>query len=333
MPAISEVYAAAQRIKPYVVETPILTSSLLNEWLGHNIFFKAECLQRTGAFKARGACNAIARLVDSGQAPKRIVANSSGNHAQAVAWAAHMFNIPATIYIPKTASAVKIQATRSYGAEVVLCDTRQQADKWVEEASQEAGCLWLPPYNHPDIISGQGTATFEALHQIKAPIDAVAVPCGGGGLVSGTYIAAKASRPQTVMIAAEPALGNDASISRQTGKIHRLSESPATLADGARTLAVGNLTFPFIKNVDFFYEVEEDAICYWTQWLQHLLKVHVEPTSAMTMEAVVNWLAQQPKDKQQNVLVVLTGGNIDQATMRKLWETDVLENTPSLPKA
>lgn len=338
MPAISEVYAAAQRIKPYIVDTPIITSSLLNAWLGHEIYFKAECLQRTGAFKARGACNAIARLVESGQRPKRIVANSSGNHAQAVAWAAQLFDIPATIYIPKFASAVKIQATQSYGANVVLCETRQEADALVEAASKEAGCLWLPPFNHPDVISGQGTATFEALQQIKTPIDAVAVPCGGGGLLSGTYIAAKASKPQTVMIGAEPAAGNDASISRQTGKIHTLDTSPNTLADGARTLAVGELTFPFIKNVDFFHEVQEADICYWTQWLQHLLKLHIEPTSAMTMDAVVTWLKAQ-NEAQKNagvavtpkrVLVVLSGGNMDQTMMSTLWETDYLTQVPSV---
>lgn len=331
MPAISEVYAAAQRIKPFIQQTPIVTSALLNEWLGHDIFFKAECLQTTGAFKARGACNAIARLVQSGQAPTHIVANSSGNHAQAVAWAGSLFNIPTTIYIPKTASAVKIQATKSYGAEVVLCDTRQIADAAVEKASKERGVFWLPPYNHPDIISGQGTATFEALQQIKQPIDAVAVPCGGGGLTSGTYIAAKASNPQTIVIAAEPALGNDASLSRQTGKIHRLDTSPNTLADGARTLAIGELTFPFIKNIDFFHEVAERDICYWTQWLQHLLKLHVEPTSAMTMDAVVNWLRSLPSGtEKQRVLVILSGGNIDQPTMNKLWETDVLTQVPQL---
>jgi threonine dehydratase len=330
VPAISEVYAAAQRIKPYVFETPIVTSTLLNQMLGHEIYFKAECLQRTGAFKARGACNAIARLVQTGQAPKKIVANSSGNHAQAVAWAASLFSIPATIYIPKTASAVKIQATKSYGAEVILCDTRQQADKWVEEASQETGCLWLPPYNHPDVISGQGTATFEALQQIRKPIDAVAAPCGGGGLISGTYIAAKASNPHIQVIGAEPALGNDASLSRQTGRIHRLDDSPNTLADGARTLAVGELTFPFIKNVDFFHEVTEEKIIYWTQWLQHLLKLHVEPTSAMTMDAVVNWIATLPANDtdKKRILVIVSGGNIDQGMMQKLWQSDCLSTLP-----
>ncbi len=325
---INDIVKAQQRIEPYINTTPVLSSSRLNQWLGHEIYFKAECLQKIGAFKARGGCNAVQVLRDMQPNIKRVVANSSGNHAQAVAWAAQQFNLPATIYMPSFASKVKAQATRSYGAQVVLLEQRQAVDAAVEAAAQEAGVYWIPPFNDDAVIAGQGTAAYEALQQCKMPMDAVFAPCGGGGLISGTLVAARHLQPDCKVIAAEPLAADDAFRSFHAGKIQYLDAAPDTLADGAMTLSVGEKTFAHIKHLDDFYVVDEVLIAYWAQWLQHLLKLHVEPTSAMTMGAVCQWLRKQ--HQPQRVMVILSGGNIDAAMQRKIWQQDYLTQQPSL---
>lgn len=325
MSAIEPLLAAHRRIGPHITRTPLVTSSLLNQWLGHRIHFKAECLQKVGAFKARGACNAIAWQIENGSNPRRIVANSSGNHAQAIAWAARLFGIPATVYMPANVSGVKARATASYGAEVVLCEDRHEADARVADAAAEDGVVWIPPYNDQQVILGQGTAVYEALSDL-GDVDAVFAPCGGGGLLSGSLIAARGLCPWARVIGAEPLNANDAAESLRTGSIQRLTRPPDTLADGAMTLAVGDITFGYLKQLDGFYEIEEEAIAYWCQWLNHLLKVRVEPTSALGMAAASRWLAAQ--DGPKTVLVVLSGGNIDQTTAQALWRRDHLTSRP-----
>lgn len=324
---LQDIFDAKCRIKPFIDTTPIVGSSVLNNLIGHDIYFKAEGFQKVGAFKARGACNAIARLIEDGKKPKHIVANSSGNHSQAVAWAAKIFGIPATIYMPNYASKIKIQATKSYGAEVVLCESRDIADAKVAKAAEKEGVCWIPPYNHEQVISGQGTAVYEALKEIGV-VDAVIAPCGGGGLLSGSLIAAKGLFPNITVIGAEPKNANDASLSLQQNKIHRLKTKPNTLADGAMTMSVGDITFEYLKRLDAFYEITEEQMVYWTQWLTHLLKLRIEPTSALSMEAAKQWLQKQKTKKK--VLIVLSGANIDQETTLKIWEKDYLQETPSL---
>jgi threonine dehydratase len=325
---IEKILAAQQLISDFVKPTPILESSLLNQLLGHQILFKAECMQRTGSFKLRGASHMLAQLKKHEKLPKQVLANSSGNHAQAVALAARLFGIKAKIYSTKSISAVKAAATKYYGAELALFDSREEADEQVERDAKQANTVWIPPFNHPHIISGQGTAALEALQQI-GQVNGVFAPCGGGGLLSGTYIASRALCPAAKVIGAEPLAANDGADSLRAGKILRLKQVPDTLADGAGTPAVGSLTFPILQQLDGFYEVDEERIAYWTQWLQHLLKIHVEPTSAMSMEAVVNWLKN--KTDKQKVLVILSGGNIDQQKMLKIWQKDHLQQLPSLP--
>ncbi|AWL10995.1 Threonine ammonia-lyase [Saliniradius amylolyticus] len=327
LPDFSHVLAAAGRIKPYITPTPLLQSSLLDSWLGHKVIFKAECFQRTGAFKLRGAMSVLTDLAERQQLPRRIVANSSGNHAQAVAYAAGELGIPVTIYTANSISAVKAAATEYYGAELVRCESRLEADKAVAEASRQPDTLWIPPFNHPQIIAGQGTATLEALSQ-TGEVDMVCAPCGGGGLLSGTLLASRALSPKAEVIGAEPTAANDAAQSLAQGKIVTLKQPPQTLADGAATPAVGDITFEFLKQLDDFYQVEEAQIAYWTQWLQHLLKVHVEPTSAMSMAAVAAWLQEQSSPK--TVLVILSGGNIDQQKMQQIWAEDYLPYPPIL---
>ncbi|MBT0585892.1 serine/threonine dehydratase [Alteromonas oceanisediminis] len=329
-----DIVHAAQRIAPLIHTTPLLESSLLNRWLSvslpdgqrHRIHFKAECMQTTGAFKLRGAANFIARLAERNALPKQFIANSSGNHAQAVAYAASHFGVPATIFSSKTISSVKAAATQSYGAQLKRFETRLLADAAVAAASQQPDTVWIPPYNHPDIIAGQGTATLEALQSLGS-VDAVFAPCGGGGLLSGTLVAARALNPAINVIGAEPLNANDAAQSLRSGTIKTLSEAPDTLADGAATPCVGEYTFPYLQQLNHLYEVSESDIGYWTQWLHHLLKLHIEPTCCMTMQAVAEWLAQQ--DNPKTVVVILSGGNISPDTMTKLYQSDQLSKTPA----
>ncbi|WP_456460064.1 serine/threonine dehydratase [Reichenbachiella sp.] len=327
MLSLQDIIIAQERIDKYIHRTPVIQSNLLNSWLGHEIFFKAECFQKVGAFKARGACNAISSLIEAKQKPKKVIANSSGNHAQAVAWAANQFGIPATIYMPEYSSAVKIQATASYGAKIELCKTRDIADAKVRHAADEEGTFWIPPFNHEAVIAGQGTAAYDALNEIDE-IDAIFAPCGGGGLLSGTWLATSHVSPKTQIIGAEPLNANDAAESLRKKAIQKLQSIPDTLADGAMTMAVGKITFEYLKKLDGFYEVKESSMIYWTQWLSHLLKVVVEPTSAMTMEAVSQWLSGQKNKKR--VMVILSGGNIDQVTTSKVWEQNYLDRPPTL---
>ena len=235
----SAIRAARGRLDGRVKRTPIVTSSLLNSWLGHEFYFKAECLQSVGAFKARGALNMldIALSSEGGKSIERVVANSSGNHAQAVAWAAREVGLPATILMPKTVSAIKAQATRAYGADVVLGVDRFWVDREIEIRAAEPGTLWLPPYNHPDIIAGQGTAVDEAFEDLE-DIDLVVAPCGG--LLSGSLLAARGHSADIEVVGAEPLMANDAAQSLRAGHICGLSKVPETVADGAMTLRVGD---------------------------------------------------------------------------------------------
>ena len=322
-----EIREAQLRLADRVKRTPIFSSQLLNDYLGHEFFFKAECLQSVGAFKARGALNMLTKaLSHPNQGIQRVVANSSGNHAQAVAWAAREAGLPATILMPKSVSPVKAQATRGYGAQVILGEDRFWVDNEVKRLSMEAGTLWLPPYDHPDIIAGQGTAVAEALEQV-ADLDVIAAPCGGGGLLAGSLLAVKNAGSRAQVVGAEPLAANDAAQSLRTGEICGLTEAPKTLADGAMTLRIGKNNFPLLQQLDGLYEVSESDIVYWYQWLNHLLKLQIEPTSAMTMSAVLQHI--KGSVSSQRILIVLSGGNVDAAMRRKLWVEDQLVNPPT----
>ena len=331
----NDITDAQQRIQKFIVNTPIFTSSLLNNWLSyrlkgdnqHQLFFKAECLQKTGAFKLRGAANFITKLAEANKLPQHFVANSSGNHAQAVAYAAQQLDVPATIFSANTISSIKAAATRSYGAHLQLFASRPEADLAVEAASKLDSHVWIPPFNHPDIIAGQGTAAAEAIRQI-GELDAVFAPCGGGGLVAGSLVATRTLLPHAKVFGAEPLAANDAAESLRKGTIQTLTSAPKTLADGAATPSVGEHTFAFLQQLDGFYEVSEQQICYWTQWLHHLLKLHIEPTCCMTMQAVAEWLAKQKQP--QRVLIILSGGNINQSSMKQIWNVDHLQHQPHI---
>ncbi len=318
---IAKAYA---RIKPYIHHTPLLESSLLNEWLGHRILFKAEGLQKIGAFKIRGALNTLLSLQEQGKLPKEVVAFSSGNHAQAVAYAAKLLGIKATIIMPEFTSAIKMQATRSYGANIILTPTRQEAEA-LAQSMTEKGAHMIPPYDRDEVIAGQGTACYEAL-QDNENIDAVFAACGGGGLLSGTYLAVQALKPSIPVYGAEPLKGNDAAQSLRAGKIIKLAVTPDTIADGATALSVSERTFEYLKKIAGIYEIEEETMLYWTQWLIHLLKTAVEPTSAAAMAAAAEWLKTEKTPK--TVLIILSGGNISPQAYKKIWQDNYLEKRP-----
>lgn len=324
--APESVIEALQRIRPYVHVTPLMGSNLLNQWLGHEIIFKAEGFQRIGAFKIRGVMNVLLALKEQNQLPEEIVAFSSGNHAQAVALAAQMLEIKATVIMPEFVSKVKLQATRSYGANVIVTKTRQEAEEQSLQAKAR-GAYFIHPSADNHVIAGQGTSCYEAL-QDGIAADAIFAACGGGGLLSGTWLAAQLLKPKAKIFAAEPKIANDAAESYRSGQIMSFSDTPMSIADGARTLHISESTFQYLKQLDGFYEVEEEQIKYWTQWLQHLLKIVIEPTAAMAMAAAYEWLKTQTT--RQHVLIILSGGNVGAAAQRQIWETDYLSQPPSL---
>lgn len=317
---------AYNRIKPYINPTPLLQSTQLNNRLGHDIIFKVEALQKVGAFKMRGATNTILSLKEQGKIPDAMVAFSSGNHAQAVALAASLFGIKSTIFMAKTSSKIKIQATKDYGAEVIVTEDRKEAEARVRDAEKN-GAYFIHPFDNDMVIAGQGTACYEALQAGIKP-SATFATCGGGGLLSGTYLAKQLCSPSSLVFAGEPVNANDAARSYNSGQIVSFDYSPKSIADGALTLAVSQRTFGYLQRLNGFYEISEEEIIYWTQWLTHLLKISLEPTAAVAMAAAFKWLQTQ-KQKQQ-ILVILSGGNIAPETQRIIWENDYLSKLPMI---
>ena len=315
---------AHERIKDHIRETPLLSSNLLNEYLGHEIFFKAEGFQEIGAFKARGALNALLCLKEKNELPEHVVAFSSGNHAQAVAWAASILKIKATICVPSNISSLKLEATKSRGAEVELCETRMDAEKAVEKYVS-VGAYFLHPYDNDMVIAGQGTAAYEVLKEGMKP-DAIFASVGGGGWLSGTYLATRLLSPESKVIGAEPLNANDAARSLRDGEIFSFEDSPNTIADGAATLRISERTFAHLKELDAFYEISEEDIIYWTQWLSHLLKITVEPSSAMAMAAAHQYLKTQ--NSKQKLLVMLSGANVSKEKHELIWAEDFLGKIP-----
>jgi len=327
-PDASGVHAAAARIAGRVLRTPVVASRTLDEMLGHAVLFKCENLQRVGAFKARGALNTLLWMRESARLPRRAVAYSSGNHAQAVAWAARELGIASLIFMPENCSAVKRAATEAYGARVVLRARRAEMESEAEAAGAEPGSALVPPYDHDEIIHGQGTAALEALAD-HPEAEALFAPVGGGGLLSGTTLVARdAAR---LVFGGEPLLANDAARTLREGRLFRWPDAQPTIADGARTLSLSARTWSVLKQANGICEIPEDEIAYWTQWLVHLLKMQIEPTGALGMAAAARWLAQQPARPRRCALVILSGGNADGATMRRVWEQDHLARPPGGP--
>jgi threonine dehydratase len=306
MVTYDDIAAAHERIKREARRTPVMTSRQVNELTGASVFFKCENLQRMGAFKFRGAYNALSRLSPD-EKDRGVLAFSSGNHAQAVALAGELLGIQTTIVMPEDAPRVKLEATRGYGGEVVTYRKGENREEVSRKLSQERGLTLIPPFDHPHIVAGQGTAAKELIED-AGTLDVLLVPCGGGGLISGCAIAARRLSPQCCVIGVEPAAGDDATRSFREKKLVKI-EVPDTIADGARTTSLGAITFPLVMNyVSDMLTVTDDELLRAMFWLWERMKIVVEPTGALAACAV---LQKKLNLEKQKVGVVLSGGNVD----------------------
>ncbi len=312
--SFEDVRAAAARIKSAAHRTPVLTSSFANTQTGGQLFFKAENLQRMGAFKFRGAFNALARFSPE-QRKAGVAAFSSGNHAQAIALAGRLLGIPAAIVMPQDAPALKIAATRGYGGEVILFDRYKEDRQAISERlAKERGMTLIPPYDHPHVIAGQGTAAKELIEDAGS-LDMLLVCLGGGGLISGCALAAKALNPDCVVIGVEPEAGNDAQQSFRKGEIVHI-EVPQTIADGAQTQHLGNHTFPIIRAlVDDIVTVSDAQLIAAMKFFAERMKQVVEPTGCLAAAAAFNGIVDM---KGKRVGVIISGGNVDLARFAQL---------------
>jgi threonine dehydratase len=303
-----DVARAHERIRGHAHRTPVLTSATVDALTGARVFFKPENLQRMGAFKFRGAYNALSQL-SPGEKRRGVVAFSSGNHAQAVALAGKLLQVPAVIVMPEDAPGVKVVATRGYGAEVVLYGKNQDREQLAIRISSERGLVLIPPFDHPHVVAGQGTAAKELIED-AGPLDLLLVPCGGGGLLSGCAVAAKHLHPDCRVIGVEPAAGDDATRSFRTKTLQTVKD-PDTIADGARTPSLGKITFPLVmKYVDDMLTVTDDELLKTMFYLWERMKIIVEPTGALAACALIEKKAEA---NGKRVGVVLSGGNVDLA--------------------
>jgi threonine dehydratase len=300
-----DIAAAARRIAGHAHRTPVLRSRTANERIGAELFFKCENFQRVGAFKFRGAFNALSQF-DAEQRRAGVVSFSSGNHAQAIALAAQLLGIPATIVMPRDAPALKVSATRGYGAEIVLYDRYTEDREAIgRELARQRGLTLVPPYDHPHVIAGQGTAALELFDE-TGPLDALFVCLGGGGLLSGSAIVARELAPACKIYGAEPAAGNDGSQSLRAGRIIRIA-TPETIADGAQNQSLGQLTFPIIQRLaDDIIEVSDAELVESMRFFAERMKIIVEPTGCLAFAA-----AQKKRPAAARIGVIVSGGNID----------------------
>ncbi|MEU6056473.1 threo-3-hydroxy-L-aspartate ammonia-lyase [Streptomyces xanthochromogenes] len=314
LPTYDDVVRAHERIAPQAHRTPVLTSRLTDAELGLSLFLKCENLQRMGAFKFRGAYNALS-LFDADQRRAGVVAYSSGNHAQAVALAASLLGIPATIVMPHDAPAAKLAATKGYGAEVVPYDRWSEDREEIGRAlAEERGLTLVPPYDHPHVMAGQGTAAKE-LFEETGHLDALFVPLGGGGLLSGSLLAAGALAPSCAVYGVEPEVGDDGRRSLRAGEIVHI-DTPATIADGAQTQHLGIRPFPLIRDLVTDIVTASDAqLVDSMRLLASRMKIVAEPTGCLGLAA-----ARERAEgyRGRRVGVIISGGNVDMARFAAL---------------
>ncbi len=304
------VQAAKRRLKGYANLTPVMTSRTLNRLVGAEVYLKCENFQKVGAFKFRGAFNSISQL--SKEEKKRgVITYSSGNHAQAVALVGQMLNIQTTIVMPQDAPVTKRVATKEYGATIVEYDPDKASREEVAKELQAGnGYTMIPPFDHMEVIAGQGTAAMEMIEEI-GNLDMLLVPCGGGGLLSGSAIAAKGMSPDCKVIGIEPELADDATQSFRTKILHSV-KNPPTIADGTRTASLGKITFPLVlEYVNDIKTVSEKAIIEAVKFLFYRMKLVIEPSGALGLAALLS-RAVVPEGR---VGIILSGGNIDSSTM------------------
>ncbi len=312
--SFEDIDQAHQRIAHAAHRTPVLTSTLANQRVDANLFFKCENFQRIGAFKFRGAYNAIAQFT-SAQCSKGVIAYSSGNHAQAIALSARLLGMQAVIVMPSDAPAIKVAATRDYGAEIVLYDRYSEDREALGlRLAQERGLTLIPPYDHPHVIAGQGTVAKELIEEVGA-LDVLFVPLGGGGLLAGCAIAAKTMNPSCIVIGVEPEAGNDGQRSLRGGAIVHI-DTPKTIADGAQTQHLGQYTFPILqKFVDDVVTVSDASLIEAMKFFASRMKIIVEPTGCLGAAAVFE---NKFTISSKKVGVVVSGGNVDLARFASL---------------
>lgn len=314
LPTFEDVRAAAARLAGVAHKTPVFSARTLNEELGAEVFFKCENLQRMGAFKFRGAFNALSQF-DAVQKKAGVVTFSSGNHAQAIALSARLLGMPAVIVMPQDAPAAKVAATRGYGGEVVLYDRyRDDREQIGRRLAQERGLTLIPPYDHPHVMAGQGTAALELFEEVGA-LDALFVPLGGGGLLSGTALATRALAPRCKLFGVEPEAGNDGQQSFRRGEIVHI-EVPRTIADGAQTQHLGSYTFAVIRcDVDDILTASDAQLAQCMAWAAERMKLLFEPTGCLGLAALREQAAQW---RGKRVGVIVSGGNVDLARFCEL---------------
>ncbi|MEJ2232818.1 MAG: threo-3-hydroxy-L-aspartate ammonia-lyase [Syntrophobacterales bacterium] len=307
------VKAARDRLRDHANVTPVMTSRILNETVGMEVFLKCENFQRVGAFKFRGAFNTISQLTDQ-QKERGIITYSSGNHAQAVALVGQLLGVRTTVVMPNNAPRVKRAATEAYGAAVIEYDPEEATrEEMADLLRAEHGYTIIPPFDHLDIIAGQGTAALELFEELKT-LDMLLVPCGGGGLLSGSAIATKGMEPACRVIGIEPELADDATRSFHTKTLHTV-KNPPTIADGTRTPSLGKLTFPLVlEYVDDMRTVTETAIMEAVQFLFYRMKIVVEPSGALGLAALLSGAVSG----LGRVGVIISGGNVDGDMMSKI---------------
>lgn len=310
-PTYIDIQSAAERLRDAANKTPVMTSRTVDRLTDATVFFKCENFQRSGSFKFRGAYNALSQLSEA-QRKKGVVTYSSGNHAQALALAGQILSISTTAVMPENAPSVKLAATRGYGAEVILyppAETDRQA--FVNEIARERSLNIVPPYDYPQIIAGQGTTAKELIEEV-GELDLLLVCCGGGGLLSGCAIASKSLSPSCKIVGVEPQLGDDATRSFHTKTLQTVS-NPQTIADGARTPCLGELTFPLVmRYVDDMVTVSETEIRQTMLWLWERLKIVVEPTGTLGAAALLHRKVTAPGKR---IGVIISGGNVDLAQL------------------
>ncbi len=307
VPTFEDVRVAASRIDGEAHRTPVLTSRAANAKIGGELFFKAENLQRAGAFKFRGAYNAVSALSPEAR-QKGVVAFSSGNHAQALAYAATLLGAPSVIVMPADAPAIKVAATRGYGAEVVFFDRyKDDREAMARGISEERGMTMIPPFDHPDIIAGQGTAALELIEEV-GQLDILITPLGGGGLLAGCALSAKALAPDCRVIGVEPEAGNDGQQSLEKGEVVRIAP-PKSIADGALTTFIGDHNFPILQaKVDGIVTVSDAQLVSTMRFFAERMKLIVEPTGCLAAAAALNGVVDCAGKR---VGIVLSGGNVD----------------------
>lgn len=307
LPTYDDVQAAAKRLEGVAHHTPVMTSRTLNELWGAEVFFKCENLQRMGAFKFRGAFNALSKFSPE-QRKAGVVTFSSGNHAQAIALSARILDIPATIIMPHDAPEAKANATEGYGGKVIRYDRYSEDREQIgRDLVERYGYTMIPPFDHPDVITGQGTAAKELFEEV-GELDALFSPLGGGGLLSGTALSTRALSPNCALYGVEPEAGNDGQQSFEQGKIVHIP-TPKTIADGAQTQALGQLTFAIIqRNVNAILTATDAQLVECMRFMAQRMKLVVEPTGCLGF-AAASHMKEQLRGKR--VGIVLSGGNVD----------------------